>query len=111
MTSFRKYFYETFPHELLGYWREHRAPESDGILTHRGAVVLELGEGEERYLLATAEDRFRFSWYAAAFLDWGLRTCFAERFPEWLQKTGGLSLPRPTRWGRSGDAGSLPHPR
>lgn len=87
------YFYEQFPQELLGYWQEHQAPQTDGILTHRGAVVLEVKDGVEHYLLEGAEDRFRFSWYGAAFLDWGLRTCFPERFEEWLSKTGGSPYP------------------
>lgn len=55
--------------------------------------MLEVVDGEERYLLSDAEDRFRFSWYGAAFLDWGLRTCFPERFGEWLSKTGGSPYP------------------
>lgn len=89
----RDYFYNQFPLELLAYWQKHQAPETDGILTHRGAVVLEVVAEEERYLLEDSEDRFRFSWYGAAFLDWGLRTCFPERFDEWLSKTGGSPYP------------------
>lgn len=66
---------------------------SGDFLTHRGAVVIEVVDGEEEFRLAEAEDRFLFSWYGAAFLDWGLRTCFPERFEEWLQKTGGSPYP------------------
>ena len=96
MNLLQNYFFQKFPHELLAYLKANPAPaiaDHPSQLMHKGAVIIQETDEQEVHLLEDREMTFRFSWYAIAFLDWGLRTHFPEKFQLWIRKSGGSPFP------------------
>ena len=100
MNILQNYFFKQFPQELLAYLHANPAPAVVGHpsqVMHKGAIIIrESSEGDEvekEHLLEDREMPFRFSWYAIAFLDWGLRSHFPEKFQLWITKSGGSPFP------------------
>ena len=96
MNILQNYFFNQFPQELLAYSNANPAPAIAGHpsqLMHKGAVIIRETDEEEEHLLQDHEMPFRFSWYAVAFLDWGLRSHFPEKFQLWITKSGGSPFP------------------